>query len=112
VRGTAPVDIDSREVARVGRGAFIGEMAFLGDDKDSATVTAGDDCCCFSISVDSLHDLVRKDDEAGAVLKEQFALDLARKLRMQGQGNITMTSDVCHHPGSVQIRQASSSSLP
>ena len=89
VHGKALIDIDGREVASIEPGAFIGEMAFLDDGKASATVRAGDDCRCFSIPVEDLRDLVRKHDEIGAVLKEQFAVDLARKLRVYGQNHAT-----------------------
>ncbi|MDY0883509.1 cyclic nucleotide-binding domain-containing protein [Dongia soli] len=88
VRGRATVDIDGDPIASILPGAYIGEMAFLGDGKASATVRAGDNCRCFSIPADDLHDLVRKHDEIGSVLKEQFAVDLARKLRVHGRNYV------------------------
>jgi hypothetical protein len=84
VAGNALVAIDDQLVASVGPGAFIGEMAFLADGKASATVTIGDHSRSFSLSIAELHALTSKNAQIRNVLSEQFARDLARKLRVTG----------------------------
>jgi hypothetical protein len=84
VRGNAVVHVDGSLVAGLGTGAFIGEMAFLGDGRASADVLALPGSRCFSIEVEKLRRLIGKHDEIGASVAQQFAIDLARKLRVAG----------------------------
>ena len=52
--GEAVVELDAREIARIGRGEFFGEISVLNGDAPSADVRAETDLRCFVIPAEEL----------------------------------------------------------
>lgn len=67
--------------AQIGRGTFVGEMAFLSEAPASATVTALQPCRDLSIEREKLKLLLLSDHQIAAVLHRVLGADLVQKLR-------------------------------
>jgi len=79
--GQAGVTIEDRMIAQIGRGTFVGEMAFLSEAPASATVTALQPCRVLSIEREKLKLLLLSDHQIAAVLHRVLGADLVQKLR-------------------------------
>jgi hypothetical protein len=81
VHGSFAVDKAGERVATVGRGGFVGEMAFLSGALASATVTAESDGKALVFDAKRLHKVTRTDEAAASALHLMLGRDLANKLR-------------------------------
>ena len=81
VGGTYSVEKAGEIVAQVGRGAFVGEMAFLSGAMASATVAAMEEGRALVFNSAHLHKAIQKDEAAAAALHLMLGRDLASKLR-------------------------------
>lgn len=79
--GRARVLVDGRMIALIGAGDFIGEMAYIGGVKASATVVTEIPCRTFRIAHAALHALSARHPQIEAVMNARFSVDLANKLR-------------------------------
>lgn len=75
-----------REVARLGRGEFFGEMALLTGESRSANVTAADDLAVLVVGKEALHDLLAQrpalaQEMAEIVASRRQGLQLVRDLK-------------------------------
>jgi CRP/FNR family transcriptional regulator, cyclic AMP receptor protein len=73
VNGTAVVSIDGREIARLGPGETVGEMALLGAAPRSATVTAATDVEVLVMSSRTFDELLAIPGVAAAVIRTMAA---------------------------------------
>ena len=64
VEGTAGVTRDGQEIAEIGPGSFIGEMALLDKAPRSATVTATSDLDLFVLTIGEFFSLLRESPAA------------------------------------------------
>lgn len=79
--GQARVTIGERAIAQIGRGTFVGEMAFLTEAPASATVAALQSCRVLSIEREKLKALLLSDHQIAAVMHRILGADLVQKLR-------------------------------
>jgi CRP-like cAMP-binding protein len=79
--GSCSVEKAGEIVARVGRGAFVGEMAFLSGSVASATVVAVEEGRALVFDSARLHKVIENDEAAAAALHLMLGRDLATKLR-------------------------------
>jgi CRP-like cAMP-binding protein len=81
VHGGFSVEKAGEIVANVGRGAFVGEMAFLSGAMASATVVATEESRALVFESDRLHKMAEKDEATASALHLMLGRDLAAKLR-------------------------------
>lgn len=81
VNGHFAVEKAAERVATVGRGAFVGEMAFLSGAAASATVTAETEGKALVFNAQRLHKVTQTDEAAASALHLMLGRDLAKKLR-------------------------------
>lgn len=81
--GFALVAVDSRNVARIGQGSFVGEMGYLTDAAATATVSTAGDCCVVSWPADELGALLRREPQLRQALHQILAHDVVEKLALQ-----------------------------
>ncbi|MBI1239966.1 MAG: cyclic nucleotide-binding domain-containing protein [Alphaproteobacteria bacterium] len=81
VSGRAEVEAGGRVMARLGRGAFVGEMAFLSGQTASATVTVAEEARIFCFDTVKLRQLIERDDAVAVALHRALGRDLLEKLR-------------------------------
>jgi hypothetical protein len=79
--GRFTVEKAGEAVAEVGRGAFVGEMAFLSGATASATVVAAEDGRALTFEAARLHKVIDTDEAAASALHLMLGRDLAAKLR-------------------------------
>jgi hypothetical protein len=84
--GECSVEKSGELVARVGRGAFIGEMAFLSGAPASATVVTEGDARALVFDVARLHKVADTDETTASALHLMLGRDLAVKLRTMNAG--------------------------
>jgi Cyclic nucleotide-binding domain len=83
--GQVSVAVGDAIIARVGRGSFIGEMAFLTGGSASATVTTTHPTRVMKIEQTRLKTLLVIDNQIAAVLHRLLGADLAQKLRARNE---------------------------
>ena len=83
--GQVLVAVGDTVVAQIGRGSFIGEMAFLTGGNASATVTATYPTRVMKIEQSRLKTLLVIDHQIAAVLHRLLGADLALKLRARNE---------------------------
>jgi CRP-like cAMP-binding protein len=95
-RGEARVTISkdgaTDEVARLGAGAFFGEMSLLTGDPRTATVTAVTDCDLLELSADSFRQIVA----ANPVIVDVITEAMARRRAELGQHRASLSATASH----------------
>lgn len=79
--GDYSVEKAGEVVARLGRGSFVGEMAFLSGAPASATVIAASDGRALTFKAAQLHKAAENDETTASALHLMLGRDLAAKLR-------------------------------
>lgn len=75
-------DGDNIELAKLGKGRTIGEMAVLDGERRSATCTAATDCTLLILSRESLEKMMLETPRIAAKVIRAIAIALSRRLRM------------------------------
>ena len=79
VDGTASVEVNGEEVARLGPSDVVGELAFLARAPASATVTTTSDCEMLSIRYNRLEQILDGDPQFVRLLAETLARRLLER---------------------------------
>jgi hypothetical protein len=80
--GRARVMIGGREVSRLEKGSFVGEVAFLTDKPATATVIAEDDMRALAFDGNVLRQFFRKETEVAGLIYQLLGRELAKKTKV------------------------------
>jgi CRP-like cAMP-binding protein len=80
--GRARVMIGAREVSRLEKGSFVGEVAFLTDKPATATVIAEDDMRALAFDGNDLRQFFHKETEVAGLIYQLLGRELANKIKV------------------------------
>jgi Cyclic nucleotide-binding domain len=80
--GRARVMIGGREVSRLEKGSFVGEVAFLTDKPATATVIAEDDVRALAFDGNVLRQFFYKETEVAGLIYQLLGRELANKIKV------------------------------
>lgn len=80
--GHARVMIGGREVSRLEKGSFVGEVAFLTDKPATATVIAEDSMRALAFDADVLRQFFHKETEVAGLIYQLLGRELANKIKV------------------------------
>jgi len=80
--GRARVMIGGREVSRLEKGSFVGEVAFLTDKPATATVIAEDDMRALAFDGNDLRQFFHKETEVAGLIYQLLGRELANKIKV------------------------------
>jgi hypothetical protein len=80
--GRARVMIGGREVSRLEKGSFVGEVAFLTDKPATATVIAEDDMRALAFDGNVLRQFFHKETEVAGLIYQLLGRELANKIKV------------------------------
>jgi Cyclic nucleotide-binding domain len=80
--GRARVMIGGREVSRLEKGSFVGEVAFLTDKPATATVIAEDDVRALAFDGNVLRQFFHKETEVAGLIYQLLGRELANKIKV------------------------------
>jgi CRP-like cAMP-binding protein len=80
--GTVKVTIAGREVSQLGKGNFVGEVAFLTEKPATATVIAETGIRALVFARDDLSDFFRRDADVAGLIYQLLGRELAQKIKV------------------------------
>ena len=96
VKGGAQVSSNGAQIATLGPGSFIGEIAYLTGNMATADVTADAGTRLLTFSRVRLARLAAEDKEIGAILNQLLGRDLAQKMRQTNTRRV-LEAENLHH---------------
>lgn len=82
--GGVSVEVDGKQVARLGGGSFVGEMSYLTDQAPAASVSAAEPTRYLCWPTETLRSFLRQHPELRAAWQRIIGADLATKLKASG----------------------------
>jgi CRP-like cAMP-binding protein len=96
VKGGARVSTNGEQIALLGPGSFIGEIAYLTGNMATADVTADAGTRLLTFSRVRLARLAAEDKEIGTILNQLLGRDLAQKMRQTNTRRV-LEAENLHH---------------